>query len=135
MDFIYKICFITICLQSVSWNLAALAAPNCAWVVPMLSPCLGFMIGQEPSVLCCMSVENINVLGRTKDDRVAMCECFKQVARVITYDAKRLPLLPKKCGVNSSFPPIDKEYDCGKLVSFSPFSLIYVLVVDHIVGR
>ncbi|KAJ0439383.1 putative plant non-specific lipid-transfer protein/Par allergen [Helianthus annuus] len=105
-------------LLLVSWKLRVLAAPNCALVVPMLAPCIGFMNGQEPSNLCCMSVENLTIMGKTKDDRVAMCECIKQVARLINYDPKRLPLLPKKCRVNSFFPPIDSEYDCGRSGSF-----------------
>ncbi|KAI3743974.1 hypothetical protein L1987_57046 [Smallanthus sonchifolius] len=114
MDFILKMWSIAIGLLLVSWKLTALDAPNCVWVAPMLAPCLGFINGQEPSNLCCMSVENINIMGRTKDDRVAICECVKQVARLITFDPHRIPLLPKKCRVNSSFPPVDKDYDCGK---------------------
>lgn len=116
MDFVHKIWSIAICLLLVSWNLRVLAAPstNCAWVAPMLAPCYGFVNGQEPSRLCCLSVENLNIMGKTKDDRVTICECVKQVAKLIPYDPTRLPLLPKKCRVNSSFPPVDKEFDCGR---------------------
>nr|GEV25523.1 non-specific lipid-transfer protein-like [Tanacetum cinerariifolium] len=78
----------------------------------MLPPCLGFINGQEPSEFCCSSVRNLKDMGKTKDDRVAMCNCVKQVTRIITYDPKRITLLPKKCGVDSTFPPIDKEYNC-----------------------
>ncbi|KAL8268569.1 hypothetical protein R6Q59_002367 [Mikania micrantha] len=115
MDFVHRSWSISIGLLLVSLKLRVLATPNCALVTPLLAPCIGFIMGQEPSSWCCMSVENINILGKTKDDRVAICECVKEVARLITFDAKRLPLLPRKCRVNSSFPPVDKDYNCARV--------------------
>lgn len=106
--------FVTIGILLVSWKPMVDAAPSCPRVATMLAPCFGYINGQEPSRMCCSSVENLQKMGKTKDDRVAMCNCVKQVTRLINYDPKRITLLPKKCGVSLTFPPVDKNYDCSK---------------------
>lgn len=114
MDRLHIMWSFTIGLLLVSCRPMVFAAPNCAMVATLLSPCLGFINGQEPSSFCCSSVENLKDMGKTKDDRVAICDCVKQTIGLINYDPKRIPLLPKKCGVDSSFPPVDSSFDCKK---------------------
>nr|XP_043625800.1 non-specific lipid-transfer protein-like [Erigeron canadensis] len=91
------------------------AVPSCSMVAPMLPSCLGFIEGLEPSGMCCSTVKYLKDLGKTKNDRVAICECLKQATRMISYDPKRIPLLSKKCGVHSKLPPVDKDYDCSRV--------------------
>ncbi|PWA45573.1 non-specific lipid-transfer protein [Artemisia annua] len=120
MDRIHIMWFVTVGLLLTSWRPYVFAAPNCARVVAMLPPCWGFITGQDPSEFCCSSIKNLEDMGKTKEDRVAMCNCVKQVSRIVSYDPKRITVLPKKCGLDSTFPPIDQEYDCKEYVSFFP---------------
>uniref|UniRef100_A0A251RTG5 Non-specific lipid-transfer protein n=1 Tax=Helianthus annuus TaxID=4232 RepID=A0A251RTG5_HELAN len=87
--------------------------PTCSRVGRILAPCTGFLNGQEPTSLCCSSVKKLHDAGKTKNDRVAICNCIKQVTKSIPYDAKRIPLMSTKCGVKPEFPPIDKNYNCA----------------------
>ncbi|KAK1412202.1 hypothetical protein QVD17_33241 [Tagetes erecta] len=102
-------------LLMVTWSSTHVsAAPSCHTVGRMVAPCTGYLSGQEPSNLCCSTVKKLNDMQKNKEDRVAICNCVKQVTKTITYDPKRFPLLAKKCGINGIFPPIDKKYNCAK---------------------
>ncbi|KAI3818508.1 hypothetical protein L1987_12317 [Smallanthus sonchifolius] len=114
MDCIHIMWSVAVGLLLVSWRPTAFAAPNCARVGRIMAPCTGFLRGQEPSGLCCSSVKKLNDMQKTKEDRVAICNCIKQVTRTIPYDPNRIPLLSKKCGIDATFPPIDKNYNCAK---------------------
>ncbi|KAI3719535.1 hypothetical protein L6452_20437 [Arctium lappa] len=119
MDCFRLLWSVTIGLLLVSRKPVVFAVPSCTWVKPMLAPCLGYINGQEPSSLCCSAVESIKAMEKTKSDRVAICNCVKQATKMITYNPKRLPLLPKKCGVDLKFPPIGHDYDCKKVDELS----------------
>ncbi|KAM0017098.1 putative plant non-specific lipid-transfer protein/Par allergen [Helianthus debilis subsp. tardiflorus] len=101
-------------LLLVSWRPTVFAAPpTCSRVGRILAPCTGFLNGQEPTSLCCSSVKKLHDSGKNRNDRVAICNCIKQVTKSIPYDSKRIPLMSKKCGVKPEFPPIDKNYNCA----------------------
>lgn len=92
----------------------ALSAPSCLVVVNDLTPCLDYLKGKEPTKQCCAGLKDLKAMMKTKDDRVAVCKCTKDVLKSFTYDPKIIPALPKKCGVDLVLPPIDKKYDCTK---------------------
>ncbi|KAA8516171.1 hypothetical protein F0562_019350 [Nyssa sinensis] len=95
----------------------AMAAPSCPIVVVELRPCLAFIKSSGvPSKDCCEGVKKINDLGKTKPDRVAICNCIKNALSIVgPYDPSRIPLIPEKCGVPINLPPIDQKFDCSKV--------------------
>ncbi|KAI3764357.1 hypothetical protein L2E82_14364 [Cichorium intybus] len=116
MDRLRVLCSVAITLLLVSWRPMVFAVPSCGRVTSKLTSCLGFINGHEPTNSCCTSVKSLTGMGKTRDDRVAICNCVKQVMkRLNNYDPKRITLLPKKCGVSLKFPPIDQDYDCKKM--------------------
>ncbi|KAI3444423.1 hypothetical protein Pfo_001088 [Paulownia fortunei] len=89
------------------------SVPSCGEVVKDLSPCLSYLQGKDPTPQCCSGVKGLKTIAKTKADRVATCNCGKQALSKFNYDPKRLPLLPKKCGVDLNMPAIDKNFDCS----------------------
>lgn len=96
---------------------------SCIPVAQELSPCLGFIKGtsasgfggDNPSPSCCNGVKKLAGDAKTKNDRVALCECIKTSLSMIgAYDPSRIPLIPKNCGIPVEIPPIDKSTDCSK---------------------
>ncbi|KAL7604807.1 non-specific lipid-transfer protein [Lactuca sativa] len=107
---------VAITLLLVSWKPMVFAVPSCGRVTSRLTSCLSFINGHEPTNSCCSSVKGLTAMGKTKNDRVAICNCVKQVMkRLNNYDPKRITLLPKKCHVGLKFPPINQDYDCKKV--------------------
>ncbi|KAI3498215.1 hypothetical protein L1887_33984 [Cichorium endivia] len=102
----------------VSWRPTVFADPSsCARLAAMLAPCVRYISGQQPSRpsnFCCSSIKNLKGMMKTKDDRVAICNCVKQAITVIRFDPERIPLLPKKCDLDVKLPPVDKDYDCER---------------------
>ncbi|XP_059636113.1 non-specific lipid-transfer protein-like [Cornus florida] len=93
---------------------SAMSAPSCAVVSTTLAPCLTYLQGSDPSDACCAGIKSLSATAKTKDDRVAICNCGKVALSKLKYDPSRIPPLPKKCGVNLSLPPIDSHTDCSK---------------------
>ncbi|KAI7737523.1 hypothetical protein M8C21_033526 [Ambrosia artemisiifolia] len=115
MDCIRILWSIAVGLLLVSWRPTVFAAPpTCDTVQNILAPCAGFLTGQEPTKACCTGVNNLNNSRKTKADRVAVCNCIKELTKSISYDPKRMPLLSTKCGVKPDFPAVDKNFDCSK---------------------
>ncbi|CAA0816628.1 Non-specific lipid-transfer protein 8 [Striga hermonthica] len=96
---------------------AALSVPSCTQVLNDLAPCLSFLQGKidQPTAQCCGGIKALKAIVKTKEDRVAACNCGKQALSMVDYDPKRLPLIPKPCGVDFNLPPIDKNFDCSKV--------------------
>ncbi|KAL6493952.1 hypothetical protein OROGR_031861 [Orobanche gracilis] len=94
----------------------ALSVPSCAEVVMDLAPCLSFLQGKSnnPTPQCCDGVKALKSIEKTKEDRVASCNCGKQALSMYNYDPNKLPLLPKQCAVDFNLPAIDKNFDCSK---------------------
>ncbi|KAL6569620.1 hypothetical protein OROMI_014134 [Orobanche minor] len=97
-----------------------LSVPSCAEVVMDLAPCLRFLQGRSnsPTVQYCDGVKALKSIEKTKEDRVAACNCGKQALSLYDYDPNKLPLLPEQCSVDFNLPAIDKNFDCSK-VQFS----------------
>ncbi|KAL4586149.1 hypothetical protein LXL04_010781 [Taraxacum kok-saghyz] len=107
---------VAITLLLVSWRPMVFAVPSCGRVTGKLTSCLSYINGHDPTNSCCSSIKGLTGMGKTKEDRVAICNCVKQVMeRLNFFDPKRITLLPKKCGVTFQFPPIDHDYDCNKV--------------------
>ncbi|KVH97287.1 non-specific lipid-transfer protein-like [Cynara cardunculus var. scolymus] len=93
------------------------APPSCRQIIPELVPCVPFFMGLvlQPSILCCTGVRVIKEMGKTTEDRVAICNCAKEIlTRLVLYDPKQFPLLDKRCGIDLNYPPISKDFDCKK---------------------
>ncbi|XP_059654204.1 non-specific lipid-transfer protein-like [Cornus florida] len=99
-----------------------MTAPSCPTVVNKLTPCLTYIKGgTNPSKNCCKGAKDLNDLAKAKPDRVAICNCIKQILPAIgSYDPSRIASLPKKCNLSINLPPIDKNYDCST-ISFQAY--------------
>ncbi|PIN02169.1 hypothetical protein CDL12_25313 [Handroanthus impetiginosus] len=94
---------------------STVSALQCQKVIADLAPCLSYLQGKaDVSPQCCSGVKDLKAIAKTKADRVDTCNCGKQALSKFDYDPKRIPLLPKKCGVDATMPPIDKNYNCAK---------------------
>ncbi|KAL5792242.1 hypothetical protein ACOSP7_000836 [Xanthoceras sorbifolium] len=103
---------------------SALAGPialPCSKVTKELSPCLDFIIStaENPSLACCTGIKNISSRVKSREDRTDVCKCLKKTLGGIgPYDKNRIPLLPKKCGVPISLPPVDSNLDCSNALAY-----------------
>ncbi|KAJ7962566.1 Non-specific lipid-transfer protein [Quillaja saponaria] len=103
---------------------SAQTATSCTSVTPEISPCLSFVKGggadaNDPSSNCCNGVKDLSGKATTKSDRTAVCNCIKQALSSIgQYDPSRISQLPKACGISLNLPPIDRNTDCSKAMSY-----------------
>ncbi|KAJ8900531.1 hypothetical protein K2173_025308 [Erythroxylum novogranatense] len=90
-------------------------AVSCPVVQTNLAPCLSFVSSKsdKPDGSCCSGVKNINSSAKTKDDRKAVCECIKDGLKGVKYEPKRIPEIPKKCGLPINLPPIASDTNCA----------------------
>ncbi|KAI3719536.1 hypothetical protein L6452_20438 [Arctium lappa] len=115
MDHIRILSFVAICCFLSSSMVVA--PPSCSQINPALAPCVPFLKGLvlQPSIFCCIGIRVIKETGKTTKDRVAICNCAKQLlTRLILYDPKKFPQLDEKCGIELNYPPISKDFDCKK---------------------
>ncbi|GFP91914.1 non-specific lipid-transfer protein [Phtheirospermum japonicum] len=93
----------------------AVSVPSCTEVFNDLAPCLSYLQGtsKSPTQECCAGLKALKAIEKTKEDRVASCNCGKQALSMFNYDPKKLTLLPKECGVDMNMPAIDKNFDCS----------------------
>uniref|UniRef100_A0A5B7CDB5 Non-specific lipid-transfer protein n=1 Tax=Davidia involucrata TaxID=16924 RepID=A0A5B7CDB5_DAVIN len=105
---------VLVCILLLVSRSGAVSVPSCSMVAEELAPCLSYLQGSEPSSACCGGVKDMGSKAKTKADLVAICNCGKIALSTIKYDPNRIPLLPKKCGVSLSLPPIDTHTDCSK---------------------
>lgn len=101
----------------ISTSRAAVAAPPCSVVNTKVVGCLSYIEGatDHPTDVCCNGVKDISALAKSKADVVGVCNCIKADLAVIkNYIPARIAGLPKSCGVNLIFPPIDSNYNCSK---------------------
>ncbi|KAK7397427.1 hypothetical protein VNO78_18598 [Psophocarpus tetragonolobus] len=95
----------------------ALASISCSTVIEEVAPCTSFLqeSSKQPSEACCNGIKKLSGDAGTEKDRAAICQCLKQgLATIGNYDPKRIPQVPKDCGLSMTFPPIDKNTDCSK---------------------
>lgn len=95
---------------------AAIDVPSCTEVTSEVVSCVSYVRnGGSPSSTCCEGVAAVAKMAKTKEDRVAICNCLKSaLGHIGSYDPSRLPPLSKSCGVNVDLPPVDQSYDCSK---------------------
>nr|AWN82508.1 cyclic nucleotide-gated channel 7 [Nicotiana tabacum] len=107
--------FLALALVIISKKGALGAPPSCPTVTTQLAPCLSYIQGGgDPSVPCCTGINNIYELAKTKEDRVAICNCLKTAfTHAGNVNPTLVAQLPKKCGISFNMPPIDKNYDCN----------------------
>ncbi|XP_059636534.1 non-specific lipid-transfer protein-like [Cornus florida] len=87
---------------------------TCQDAVSKLLPCQGYLVGFFPiSVPCCQSAQSLNQLVTNRDDRKAVCECFKKVAPAVGVNPDKAKQLPQLCNITLSVP-IDFNTDCTK---------------------
>ncbi|KAH1071851.1 hypothetical protein GLYMA_03G257200v4 [Glycine max] len=96
----------------------ALASISCATVIEEVAPCTSFLQGgsKQPSVACCNGIKKLSGEAGTHQNRTAICQCLKEgLATIGNYDPKRVPQVPKDCGLSATLPPIDKNTDCSNI--------------------
>ncbi|XP_027171398.1 non-specific lipid-transfer protein 3-like [Coffea eugenioides] len=109
---------ISVAIVSTSRPEVAAAAPSCSVVGTMLEPCEPYVIdqGSQPSSACCNGVKEVSDSAASKADLEAVCNCIKNALPSIeNASPARISGLPKACGVNSNFAPVDPNYDCSKI--------------------
>ncbi|CAH1429575.1 unnamed protein product [Lactuca virosa] len=83
------------------------------------SPCLGFLDNKEPKALkvCCSGHENLYKRGKTKEDRVAICNCLKTLLE--NHDRRRFLNIREQCHIDKSkglgIPDVGPTADCSKI--------------------
>lgn len=97
---------------------ASPVAPSCVEVTADVAPCLSFIesdSASQPSPACCSGAKRLSNQAKSTADRQGICQCIKSaLAGAGSYDKNRIPLIPQKCGVSISLPPIDSKTDCSK---------------------
>jgi len=95
----------------------ALAPIKCSTVIEDVAPCVSFLKSntEHPSEKCCSGIKSLNDDAGSAENRKVICRCLKRgLAAIGDYDPKRIPLVPKECGLSITLPPIDKKTDCKK---------------------
>lgn len=106
-------------------------AMSCSQAVTTLMPCLPFAVGSDPkpTAPCCLGVKTVNDQATTKEDRRALCECFKKAAPALGVKPEKVKQLPDLCGIKVPVP-IDPNIDCNKY-SFFDRSLSLTYCFSH----
>lgn len=89
---------------------------SCSEVAKQIGPCANYLKeGTKPSQVCCNGVKYLDGNVKSKQDRVAVCNCVKNaLSDMGKYDPNRIAQLPKQCGLNINLPPVDGNTDCNK---------------------
>ncbi|GJN38572.1 hypothetical protein PR202_gb27627 [Eleusine coracana subsp. coracana] len=95
--------------------LAVRADVVCSDLLDELSPCLGFVQGDDeiPSSECCAGVSSLVTAANTVAERQATCECLKSAYGQINADLSTAQALPADCGVTSLPYTISPDVDCS----------------------
>lgn len=90
---------------------------SCDEVKNGLVPCLSFVKGKtnQPPAACCSGAQKISNEAKSPAAKKDICTCIqKSLASIGPYDKNYIPLIPQKCGIPITLPPIDAETDCSK---------------------
>ncbi|CAK8542147.1 unnamed protein product [Lathyrus sativus] len=93
------------------------AAQTCDEIKTSLSPCLGYLRHQEPTVpvICCNGVRTVTDQAKTVPERKDGCECIKSsLTNIPGLDVGAAQGVLNNCGVKPSFP-IGADVDCSKI--------------------
>ncbi|VAI77155.1 non-specific lipid-transfer protein 4.1-like [Triticum urartu] len=89
---------------------------SCSGMLSDLSPCLGFLQGEEdyPSADCCDGASSLVAAAATTADRQEACECLKSAAGEGSAEATAARDLPADCGLSLPFT-ISPDVDCSQI--------------------
>ncbi|KAM0906242.1 hypothetical protein ACQ4PT_016920 [Festuca glaucescens] len=88
---------------------------SCSGTLSGLSPCLGFLQGEEdyPSADCCNGMSSLVAAAATTADREEACECLKSAAAEGSAESTAARDLPADCGISLPFT-ISADVDCSQ---------------------
>ncbi|KAM7502591.1 hypothetical protein LguiB_001495 [Lonicera macranthoides] len=88
------------------------AVISCTEAITRLLPCEPYLVGfSDISVPCCEAAASLNQQASTKDDRKALCQCFKETGPGLGVKEDRAKQLPQLCNINVPVP-IDLNVNC-----------------------
>ncbi|KAF0902906.1 hypothetical protein E2562_019845 [Oryza meyeriana var. granulata] len=90
---------------------------SCSDVISDVSPCLGFLQGDEdhPSGDCCDGLSSLVAAAATTEDRQAACECLKSVSGQFSgVEAAPARDLPADCGLSLPYT-FSTDVDCSQI--------------------
>ncbi|KAJ0989339.1 hypothetical protein J5N97_007695 [Dioscorea zingiberensis] len=99
-------------------SLKADAAPPCAQITRMITPCAAYLADRAltPYGPCCMGVTALDRSAPLQDDRVAVCSCLKIISpRFPIMDSTRASSLPTLCGVSINIT-VTPSIDCNMMI-------------------
>ncbi|NP_001238031.1 uncharacterized protein LOC100500178 precursor [Glycine max] len=79
---------------------------NCEKAKSSVTPCIKYLTSKvdTPSAVCCNGVKEVKSSAPTKDEKIAACQCLKEVTTHIpNLKEDRATALPKQCGVDAGF--------------------------------
>lgn len=79
---------------------------DCEKAKRSLKSCMEYLTGNvdSPSAACCNGVKEVKSSAPTKDEKIAACQCLKEVTTHIpNLKEDRATALPKQCGVDVGF--------------------------------
>lgn len=120
MDSNYILYFSAICLLLCSWNLTVNSDQLCIGAVRRLEPCNPYFKDRTRTRLCCVGVQSYKDAGKTREDRVSLCNCMKNFWP--DKDGRVIQALFQTCEADMNFPIIDKDFDCNKYFFLSSLS-------------
>ncbi|KAJ3689802.1 hypothetical protein LUZ61_018966 [Rhynchospora tenuis] len=91
-------------------------AVTCGDVTSSVAPCMAYARNGQgsPSAGCCSGVKSLNSKAATSTDRQTVCNCLKNLAKTMSFNAGAVAGLPGKCGVNIPYA-ISTSTDCSKV--------------------
>uniref|UniRef100_A0ACD5WSS9 Uncharacterized protein n=1 Tax=Avena sativa TaxID=4498 RepID=A0ACD5WSS9_AVESA len=89
---------------------------SCSGTLSGVSPCLGFLQGEEdyPSSDCCDGMSRLVAAAANTADRQEACECLKSAAAEGSAESTAARDLPADCGVSLPFT-ISADIDCSQI--------------------
>ncbi|CAO2835491.1 unnamed protein product [Amaranthus hypochondriacus] len=87
---------------------------RCRAVITDLSPCADFIkdAAALPEAACCRGIHQVANAAKSRPAVEEVCVCLKQGLVGASYDPMKLHQLPKICGANINFPPVNSNTDC-----------------------
>ena len=86
-----------------------LSSERCRAVITELSPCADLIkdAAALPEAACCRGIHQVANAAKSRPAVEEVCVCLKQGLVGASYDPIKLHQLPKICGANINFPPVN----------------------------
>ncbi|PIN09306.1 hypothetical protein CDL12_18110 [Handroanthus impetiginosus] len=94
----------------------SMAEIQCSDAVTDLLPCEPFLLSGDPvpNAACCGGVQTLDRIAQaSRDDKRAICECFKEVAKSFPVNFDKAKALPQLCHVTVDVA-IDPNVNCTR---------------------